>query len=95
MMKLETGNVLLKPSHRRQMNAWLKRSIRLGQRVGGMDLTLSLQRIGRAYEVRAQVHDFAGDFDCRCRRHDWRNAMRDIALSLTSKLHDQCVQRVI
>lgn len=93
MMKLDTGNVLLKPSHRRQMNTWLKRSMRLGQRMGSFDLTLSLQRIGRSYEARAQVRDANGGFDCRARRTDWRNAMRDIAFSVTNKLHDQCVQR--
>jgi hypothetical protein len=92
MIKLESENVLLKPSHRRQMNAWLKRSLRLGQRLGRFDLTLSLIRVGRSYEVQARVHDSAGDFDCRCRQRDWRNAFRDVATSLASRIHDQCRQ---
>ncbi|HEX2971753.1 MAG TPA: hypothetical protein VHP11_05440 [Tepidisphaeraceae bacterium] len=92
MIKLEPGNVLLKPSHRKQMNAWLKRSLRLGQRMEDFDVTLSLSRIGHAYEVQARVHDSAGDFGCRCRQRDVRNALRDVAISLASRLHDQRLQ---
>jgi hypothetical protein len=77
------------------MNAWLKRSLRLGQRAGEFDLHLSLQRIGRAYEARAQVHDQAGDFDCRSRKRDWRDAVRLLAADVSNRLHDQHVQRVI
>jgi hypothetical protein len=89
MIKLEAGNVLLKPSHRRQLMAWLKRAFRLGARLGGLVVTLSMQRIGRLYEVRAAVHDAAGDFDCRSRHRDWRSAVRDVTMSLTSRLHAQ------
>src|SRR5207302_5215947 len=86
---LQVGNVLLKPSHRRQLMAWLKRAIRLGAKLGDLVVTLTLQRIGRLYEVRATVHDSAGDFDCRCRDRDWRDAMHDVVLTLTSRLHAQ------
>ena len=34
MIKLDAGNVPLKPSHRRQLMTWLKRSLRLGQQLG-------------------------------------------------------------
>ena len=86
---LDAGNVLLKPSHRRQLMAWLKRAIRLGAKLGDLVVTLTLQRIGRWYEVRATVHDSAGDFDCRGRDRDWRDAMHDVVLTLTSRLHAQ------
>jgi hypothetical protein len=95
MIKLDSGNVLLKPSHRRQMNAWLKRSLRLGQRVGKFDLQLSLQRVGRSYEARAQVRDQAGDFDCRSRKREWRDAVRLLAADISNRLHDQHVQQMI
>jgi len=88
-IRLDAGNVLLKPSHRRQLMAWLKRAIRLGAKLGNLVVTLTLQRIGRFYEVRATVHDSAGDFDCRRRNRDWRDAMHDVVLTLTSRLHAQ------
>ena len=86
---LDAGNVLLKPSHRRQLMTWLKRAIRLGAKLGDLVVTLTLQRIGRLYEVRATVHDSAGDFDCRRRNRDWRDAMHQVVLMLTSRLHTQ------
>jgi len=86
---LDVGNVLLKPSHRRQLMTWLKRAIRLGAQLGDLVVRLTLQRIGRQYEVRATVHDLAGDFDCRRRDRDWRDAMHQVVLMLTSRLHSQ------
>jgi hypothetical protein len=86
---LDVGNVLLKPSHRRQLMTWLKRAIRLGAKLGDLVVTLTLQRIGRQYEVRATVQDSAGNFDCRSRDRDWRDAMRDVVMTLTAKLHTQ------
>ncbi|HEV8605528.1 MAG TPA: hypothetical protein VGQ99_09195 [Tepidisphaeraceae bacterium] len=91
MIKLDAGNVLLKPSHRRQLMTWLKRAIRLGAQLGDLVVTLTLQRIGKLYEVRATVHDSAGDFGCRRRNRDWRDAMHDVVLALTSRLHAQRV----
>jgi hypothetical protein len=88
---LDVGNVLLKPSHRRQLMTWLKRAMRLGARLGDLVVRLSVQRTGRLYEVRATVHDSAGDFDCRRRDRDWRDAMRDVVMTLTAKLHSQRV----
>jgi hypothetical protein len=93
MIKLDAGNVLLKPSHRRQLMGWLRRVARLGQRLGGFVLTLSLHRVGRAYEVRARVHDARGDFGCRARTRDWRHAVRDVIVILTHRVHAQCVAR--
>ena len=60
MVKLEAGNVLLKPSTRRQLMAWLRRPVRLGERLGDFDLTIALERVGRQYDIKASVQDSAG-----------------------------------
>ena len=92
MFTLDSGNVLLKPSHRKQLMSWLRRSLRLGQRVGKFVLTITMQRIGKAYEVRVMAQDSVGTLTCRSKRHDWRDAMRDLVRRLTSWLHEQQVQ---
>ena len=93
MLKLIEGNVLLKPSHRKQLMSWLKRVLRLGERIGDFVLTITLQRTGHKYEVTANVHDNAGDFNVRCRQQDWRNALRTMVHDLVNRLHDQCLQQ--
>jgi ribosomal protein L37E len=89
MIQLDSGNVLLKPSQRRQLMTWLRRALRIGQRLGNFALQITMRRCGRSYEIHARVHDSAGDFHCRTRRHDWRNAVRDLAKMLSNRLHDQ------
>jgi len=89
MIRLEPGNVLLKPSHRRQLMSWMRRSQRLGNRLGAFDLTLSLHRSGRHYEASAQVRDSAGDFTCRSRKSRFQSALKDLAWSLSTRLHEQ------
>jgi len=89
MFKLDSGNVLLKPSHRRQVMAWLKRSQKLGSRLGDFILTISMNRTGRLTEVRADVHNSAGEFTCRVRRPDWQDAVREIVHMLSSRLSAQ------
>ena len=89
MVKLEPGNVLLKPSHRRQLMGWLKRSSRMGERLGDFDLTITIARIGNQHEAIALVHDAAGDFVCRTRQRDWRDAMRELVQRLVIQLHNQ------
>jgi hypothetical protein len=93
MIKLDAGNVLLKPSHRRQLMTWLRRSLKLGSRLGNFALTITLRRSGRMYDVRANVSQSKGAFDCHTRRHDWRNAVRDLVRMLTTRLHQQCLLR--
>ena len=93
MIKLNAGNVLLKPSHRRQVMAWLRRSLRLGSRLGEFVMTITLRRVGRVFDVRASVTDACGSFACHTRRHDWRTAVRDLARNLVNRLHGQCLQR--
>src|SRR4051812_37534670 len=74
MIKLDLGNVLLKPSHRKQLMTWLRRSLRLGERLGNFVLSISVRRSGRAYQASASVQDRAGNFDVRSRKQDWRDA---------------------
>jgi len=94
MIKLQAGNVLLKPSQRKQLMAWLRRALRIGSRMGEFVLVITMHRSGRQCEVRAQVHDAAGDFVCRSRQHDWRDAVRDLVRRLVNQLHAQQLRRL-
>ncbi len=93
MIQLNAGNVLLKPSQRRQLMAWLRRALKLGERLGNFVLNLSMTRSGRSYEVRADVRENAGSFACRVRRNDWRDAVREMARMLVAQLHTLWVTR--
>lgn len=95
MLQLDSGNVLLKPSHRKQLMTWLRRALRLGQKLGDLLIKITLQRTGRHYEVKAKVHDRAGDFGCRSRNHELKNALRELAHRLSIRLHDQRLGRVM
>ena len=95
MIKLDAGNVLLKPSQRRQMMAWLRRALRMGSRIGQFALSITMYRSGRQCEVRAHVQDSAGEFVCRSRQHDWRDAMREMIKSLVQGLHAQQLRRTL
>jgi hypothetical protein len=95
MVKLNAGNVLLKPSHRRQLMTWLKRAQKLGGQVGDFFLTINLQRIGRQTEVRADVHVAAGNFSYKIRRPDWQDAFREMAQQLTSRLHAERIGQAL
>lgn len=94
MVKLESGNVLLKPSHRRQLLGWLKRSLRIGQSLGNFALTIRISRVGNQHEAIAAVHDAAGDFTCRTRKRDWRGALRELVHRLVIQLHNQKLRRI-
>jgi len=89
MVKLNAGNVLLKPSQRRQLMTWLKRAQKIGAQVGDFFLTIDLFRTGRLTEVRAEVRDAAGHFTMKVRRPEWRDALQEIARMLTAQLHAQ------
>ena len=89
MIKLDAGNVLLKPSQRRQIASLLRRCVRLGKQLGDFVLNISIRRAGRIFELRANVNDRAGDFACRARQNNWSDALRDLARSLTARLHQQ------
>lgn len=92
MVTLDAGNVLLKPSQRRHLMACLRRSVKLGQRVGKFILTITLQRIGRGYLLVAHVRDSLGQFQCRIRSRDFAQLIRDTAWDLSHRLHDQRLQ---
>jgi len=89
MFKLEAGNVLLKPSQRRQLMGWLKRSSRLGARLGDFDLTIKIVKVGNQHEAIAAVHDSAGDFTCRTRMRELRDAIRELIHRLVIQLRLQ------
>jgi len=89
MVTLNAGNVLLKPSQRRQLMGWMRRALRLGQRVGDFGVSISLHRCGRQTEVLAKVTDRVGDFHCRSRQVDWRDAVREVIRDLSHRLADQ------
>ena len=93
MIKLDAGNVLLKPSQRRQLMAWLKRALHLGKRLGDFVLHITVRRSGRFFDVNAKVHDRAGDFRCRMRRHELNQAFREMARRVAVRLHDQMLGR--
>ena len=93
MIKLEAGNVLLKPSHRKQLMGWLRRTVRMGSRLGNFVMTISLKRVGKMFDVRASVSDACGGFDCHSRRHDFRTAFRNLVRAITLRLHEQCLHR--
>ena len=93
MIKLEPGNVLLKPSSRRQFMGWLKRVARLGQRLGDFNLRITLSRVGNQLQAVAAVRDRAGDFTCRTRQRDIHYVMRELIRRITAQLHLQSLQR--
>src|SRR6476660_7160580 len=95
MIELDSGNVLLKPSVRRQLMGWLRRSLRLGNRLGNFVLKITLKKVGRSYDVNATVTDTAGRFHCHMRRHDLKNAFRELARRLSVRLHEQCMGRPV
>jgi hypothetical protein len=95
MLKLDSGNVLLKPSHRRQLMSWLKRAIRLGHRMGNPAISIIMHRAGRVVEVRADVADQNGSVAFRSRQNDWKDAARALVRMITSYLHDRMVHRLL
>jgi hypothetical protein len=95
MIQLNAGNVLLKPSQRRQILVALRRAMKFGERLGDFALKLTLHRTGRSYELRASVRDRSGQFTCRARRNDWRDAVREMTRMLVARLHGQWVMRSV
>lgn len=94
MMELVSRNVSLKPAHRRQIMGWLKRSLHIGQQVGNFVMTMTIQRTGKRYEVRADVQDQAGTFVCRVRKHELMDACRGAVQQLNLQLHNQRLSRL-
>jgi uncharacterized protein YecT (DUF1311 family) len=82
MIRLNAGNVLLKPSQRRQLNAWLT------SRLGDCSVHIDLHRSGHAIEMIAGVTTLHGKTAFRARESDWRSAAHRIVRMLTVYLHD-------
>ncbi|HMO24710.1 MAG TPA: hypothetical protein PKB10_00420 [Tepidisphaeraceae bacterium] len=82
MIQLECGNVLLKPSHKRQFLSHLRRLIKIGERIGNFVLRITLRRTGRATEAQVLVQDAAGEAALRCRGQSLRDALRQIVREL-------------
>ena len=93
MIQLNPGNVLLKPSQRRQMMTSLRRATKMGERLGQFVLNLTLRRRGNRYEVIARVQNSAGEFTCNTHKKDWRDAVRDMIHQLVGHLHHLLVAR--
>jgi len=93
MLKLDPGNVLLKPSHRRQLMTWLKRAMRFVQRMGNLSISITMHRMGRLTEVRADVTDSTGTTAFRSRQSNWRDAAQLLIRMLTTHLHDRMIVR--
>ncbi len=89
MMKLNPGNILLKPSHRRQILTWLRRALQIGNHFKNFVLDISMFRTGRQCEVTATVKGVGGEIVCKTRRKDWQDAARDLARELSIRLRDQ------
>ncbi len=89
MIKLDFGNVLLKPTQKKQLMAHLRRALKLGEKVGNFFLTLRFTRHGKDVDVHADVRDKAGQFKLHSRHHTWRSALRKMVWQLSSRLHDQ------
>ena len=89
MVKLQAENCLMTRSQRRHLRSWLKRAVHLGERVGKFILTITVRRVGRVYQMRAEVRDAAGDLRCRARGQTWRDVCREIVHAVVMKLHQQ------
>lgn len=89
MVHLDSGNMLLKPAQRKQLMSRLRRSIRLGDRIGQFVLKLSLRRSGRCVEMLATVQDSNGNFAYRTRQQNLSDAMHDMVRRLSYQIHDR------
>ncbi len=93
MITLDAGNVLLKPSHRKQLMARLKRAIRLGDRLGQFVLKISLKRSGKHVEITADAHDKFGDVKVRSRGSTLMDALYAMVRDLLRSLHSHALRR--
>ena len=89
MVKLHAENCLMTRSQRRQLLSWLKRAVHLGERVGQFILRITIRRVGRVYQMQAEVHDAAGDLRCRARGQTWRDVCREMVHAIVLRLHRQ------
>ena len=94
MITLDSGNVLLTPSLRRQLMSRLRRAMRIGQRIGNFALNISLHRRGKHVTLTAKCHDKRGDFEVRAKGTTLADAFHEMARTISTRLHDQLLVRV-
>ena len=87
MISLTAANVSLKPSQKKQLLARLKRSVRLGERIGNFLLKISIRRTGRHVEVIADGRDNLGDFHCRTKQITLSDAIRLMVRMIAQRVH--------
>lgn len=93
MIKLDSGNVHLAPARRKQLMSRLRRSNRLGERLGNFLLEIRLKRSGKALDLRVAVRDSAGSFDVHTRQSTWDDACHALSRLISRRLHAQAVVR--
>lgn len=59
--------------------------------MGNLAISITLHRVGRLVEVRADVVDGAGTVAFRSRQHDWKHAARELVRKVTGHLHDRMI----
>ena len=93
MITLDAGNVLLKPTQKKQVLARLKRAIRLGDRIGEFFMTIRMRRTGRHVEMTADVRDRFGNFSMRTKGQNWMDALHEIVRNVFREIHNHTVRR--
>lgn len=97
MIELESNNVLLKGSTRKQLMGWLKRSLKMAQRLGDFAVKITLQRVGSVYKMTAYVAGTGGNgpVECHVHGHDLRGTCRDLVHQLSEQLHEQRLRQTL
>ncbi len=93
MITFDVGNVLLKPTQKKQLLARLKRAIRLGDRLGDFVMKITMRRTGRHVEMTASGRDRFGEFSLRTRGQTWMDAAHEIVRSVIGQIHLHAVRR--
>jgi len=92
MIQLNEGNVLLKPSQRKQLLSWLRRSIKYTQRMTRCFMSISMNRCGKQVEVIATIWSGKSPTVFHAKSSDWRDATRHLIHRLSGYLHDQLIR---
>ena len=95
MIKLESNNVLLKGSIKKQLMGWMKRSLKMAQRLGDFAVKITLQRVGSVYRITAYVIGASGPLECHVHGHDLRETCRKLVRRLSEQLHDQQLRKTL
>lgn len=93
MITLDAGNVLLKPTQKKQVLARLKRAIRLGDRIGDFVMKITMRRTGKHVEMTADVKDRFGNFSMRSKGQNWIDALHAIVREVFREIHNHTVRR--